>query len=1197
MAKKLTHKEILANKKTNRKNKWIKHKKYKDRIISKTKTPKNTIFLSRIKKSNNVQSVQGFALITIGLFLISSFFIVFPTLDINEGVSETENSLYSQKQKNGASGEDSWKYTKEGNSSDNDGIYDIIQESNTGTEYKFNPYPDYKVSEIPSNGYHELQVDFQTSNLETEDINLQVWDYSAKQWNNRVTFDETTPTPLLYALNADEISAGECYIRFVDSDQTFGDNTATDLEIDYVRVYTSSNTGDNYIDDDTSNVDGENDKGTILNFNNFKEFDSNYGTLLEENTGGVGGGISIDAFTTYGNDASPYSFSHTTPSASNRLLVVNVHTDNGEAVTSVTYSGQLLTLLAAHLHSRGKPYVSVWMLTAPPNGTYTVSISLSSDDKIAVAAISYSGVDQTIPIDNASTNEGKPSSPSITITSEPGDLVQDAMASVAAGVPNPDPTQSQIYAQEMGGSGESDHYGVSSTKAGTSSVTMSWTISENKDWVIIGFNINSVEGELYELDQEVQWTSVDIIKENYRLAIYCGSFNTTENIGVYIWNPGWVLLFSDLNENSWNNVTITSYKNTTIIIRLLGGTETSDTELSEWNIDALIIYGWTEGHDYTGEGNAIADNGLFDSYTESGTGAQYTWNPADQTYTANDTESVQNCMLYIEYQLTDSGENWHVLLYNFTSSVYVNIGTITSTVWANFTYEITDIDFFNATMGFQVRFDDYTGDMIQTSLYIDFIALYIIPISTALNADETILIKEIGETALFNVTFTDVDQDSGITGANLTYLWDYGSGQLVEEGDGVYSLTIFTNSLDVGIYPINVTASLENYESQSIQLFLEIILIQTILTVDETTLTKEIGETAMFRVTFKDSNGFGITGANLTYLWNDGSGQLVEEVNGVYTLSLKTSSLAKGTYQINITASLPNYAVKVLQLSLVIVPTTTGFMDQVRDLLPYISLLILGAFGSTIAVQKYSNRKQEWFDKKNIRRIMVVWEVFALYDQTPSEVITENGLLDRDLVSGFFTAIKDITSEVTGITYETMKVYRAHPYYFVYTGTFYCVIILNDNPSSSLEKKLLLFARIVHEKYSSVIEESSEEYFSPSLGVPNTQLHLDEEVMRIFGLTPITALQDIVTVSLSYNEIQKLKIKDNIKAVLMTGHFLKDQFGTFPLEDLIQTASQSLNNVKDAHDAALEALKLGFINVVEKPLIPTAHSEIKIKNT
>ncbi|MFX0185955.1 MAG: hypothetical protein ACFE95_22955, partial [Candidatus Hodarchaeota archaeon] len=872
MAKKLIHKEAILNKKTNGKNKWVKHKKYKDRVISKTKTPKKTIFSSRIKKLNDAHKMQGFALIIIGLFLISSFFIIFPTLDLSEGVSEAESPIYSQNQKNGVSGEDNWKYTQEGNSSVNDGIYDIIKEINTGTEYKFDPYPDYNVSWIPSNGYHELQVDFQTSNLETEDIYLQVWDYSAKQWNTRITFDETTPTPLLYTLNADEISAGECYIRFVDSDQTFGDNTATDLEIDYVRVYTSSNTGDDYVDNDASNVDGENDKGTILNFNNFKNFDANNGILLEENTGGGVGGISLDAFTIYGNDATPYSFSHTTPTADYRLLVVNVHTDNGEAVTSVTYGGQLLTLVAAYLHSKGKPYISVWMLLAPPNGTYTVLINLSSDDKIAAAAISYSGVDQSTPIDNTSINEGKSFPPSITITSEPGDLVQDAMASVAVGVPNPDPTQNQIYTQEMGGSGVSDHYGASSTKPGATSVTLSWTLTENKDWVIIGFNINSAGGILYELDQEVQWTSVDISEENYRLAIYCGTFNTTENIRVYIWNTGWVLLISALSNNTWNNVTIDSYIDTTLTIRLLGGNETNDIDPSEWNIDALLIYGWTKENTYTTQGNADNDDGLFDSYIESGTGTQYKWNPADQTYTANDTEIFQNYMLYIEYQLTDSGENWQVLLYNFTSSVYVNIGTIMSTVWANFTYEITDIDFFNATMGFQVKFDDEIGDMTQTSLYIDFIAVNVIPISTALNADETILTKEIGETALFNVIFIDVNQDSGITGANLTYVWENGSGQLVEEGDGNYSLTIPTNSLDIGIYPINVTASLENFESQSIQLILEIILIQTTLTVDETTITKEIGETATYQVIFKNSKGFGITGANLTYVWDYGSG-------------------------------------------------------------------------------------------------------------------------------------------------------------------------------------------------------------------------------------------------------------------------------------------------------------------------------------
>ena len=1092
MAKELIHKDLPSNIKNNTKNNRKTSLKNEKCIISKAKTSKTNIFSVRIKKAIKAHNKQKFALIIIGLFLISSFFTVFSTSDLNNRVSGPESFTETHTQKNGFSNGDSWKYTHEGNSSANDGIYDIIQESNTGTEYRFNPYPDYNISGIPSNGYNELQVDFQTSNLDAEDINLEIWNYSAKQWKTRIPLNDSTPTPVKYNLTIHEINTGECYIRFVDSDQSFGDDAQTVLEIDYVRVYTPTNTGDDYVDNDTSNVDGETDKGNIIDFNNFTEFDSNNGVLVEENTGSGSGEVAVDNITTNSGDLQSFTHSHTV-SGINRLLIVSVQIIDKEVfVTDVTYAGEsnYLTKVTEKSYDDNidkKPRVEVWKLINPPTGEHDVIITLSEKGKAAIGVISYTGVDQTTPIDGVNSTFGKSTTPSITVASNPGDLVQDAMASDSHGLPINGSGQTLRWTEEMTG----DKYGAGSTEAGATSVVMNWTLNENKEWVIIGFNIKKITYSAnYEIDQEIQWTSLDTNMDNYWFAIFCGTFNTTESIEIYIWDTDhWVLLFVDLNENNWNNITITSYIDSTTTIRFLGGHEIGDTERSEWNIDVCIIYGRTDKYDYTTEGNANANDEIFDSYTESGSGAQYTFNPADQTYTANDTANIQNYILYIEYQLTDSVENWHVLLYNFTSSVFVNIGSITSKILTNFTYEITDIDFFNSTMGFQVRFDDNIEDMTQTILYIDFIALYITPISTT-------------------------------------------------------------------------------------------------LTVDETTLTKEIGETAMFRVTFKDSKDFGITGANISYLWDYGSGQLLEEGDGVYTLSLKTSPLTKGTYHINITASLTNYAVKGLQVSLIIVPKTTGFLNQIRDLFPYIALLILGAFGSIITLQKYSNHKQELFDKKKIRRIMVVYEVFALYDQTPSEVFTENGIIDKDLISGFFTAIKDITSEVTGITYETMKVYRAHPYYFVYTGTFYCVIILNESPSPSLEKKLLLFSRIVHEKYSNVIEECNEEYFSPTLGIPNTQLDLDEEVMKIFGLTPITALQDIVTVSLSYNEIEKLKIKDNIKVVLMAGHFLKDQFGTFPLEDLIRAISRSLNNIREAHNAVLEALKLGLINVVEKPLIP-----------
>jgi len=214
--------------------------------------------------------------------------------------------------------------------------------------------------------------------------------------------------------------------------------------------------------------------------------------------------------------------------------------------------------------------------------------------------------------------------------------------------------------------------------------------------------------------------------------------------------------------------------------------------------------------------------------------------------------------------------------------------------------------------------------------------------------------------------------------------------------------------------------------------------------------------------------------------------------------------------------------------------------------------------------------------------------------------------VDKELVSGFFTAIKYFAEEVAGTTLETMKVYPGYPYYFVYTGNFYCVLILSDKPSPVLEEKLLDFARVVEEKYGEIVKEKYwEAYTFGLLCVPEIRLDLneevsqifgitpffDEEVMRAFGLTPMTKLHEIVTIFLTYEEIEKLKVRDDVKKVLMTGRDLTDKFGKFPLEKLIQVAADSLSDIRIAHSAVLEALEAGLITVVGKSVFPEGEHE------
>ncbi len=353
---------------------------------------------------------------------------------------------------------------------------------------------------------------------------------------------------------------------------------------------------EDFVDNNTSDTDSSVDKGSHSNFSAQQDGpDSIYDTLTEENTGGEGISVTISNITTFADDASSFSFSHTS-TGSDRLLIVSVHSDNGDRdVTTVSYGETNLNHLTTIIHSGGKPRIEVWYLTAPNTGSNTVSVSLAGGaDKCAIGAISYTGVNQTNPIQGTITTQGYSTTPSVTVSAETGYLVQDAMASISDGSPSVGSGQTEIYniEMEMGGEGVSSHYGSASTEEWDTSVTMSWSLTESKEWVMVGFSIVGVEQVNNELDLEVQWTNVDYNQPNEELCIYGGTMGT-EDISVDVWDgAAWQNLFTDLT-NGWNNITISSYlTSSTFTIRFKGATETNDLTQNSWRIDASLLHVW-----------------------------------------------------------------------------------------------------------------------------------------------------------------------------------------------------------------------------------------------------------------------------------------------------------------------------------------------------------------------------------------------------------------------------------------------------------------------------------------------------------------------------------------------------------------------------------------------------------------------------
>jgi uncharacterized repeat protein (TIGR01451 family) len=197
-----------------------------------------------------------------------------------------------------------------------------------------------------------------------------------------------------------------------------------------------------------------------------------------------------------GTDISPtfssLTWSHTTGTGNNRLLLVGVALESdsqGTTVSSITYSGQSLTRAGFQQSSDNEARMEIWRLINPPSGTANVVVSLnqSCDDAVVAVASTFSGVHQSTPLGtfaSAQSDQGDSApQPSLTLASAAGELVFDMLALDDADTvtaPGGGQTQRLNLTQSDSDSGIT---GAASTKAGASSVSMSWATSPDS-WAL-----------------------------------------------------------------------------------------------------------------------------------------------------------------------------------------------------------------------------------------------------------------------------------------------------------------------------------------------------------------------------------------------------------------------------------------------------------------------------------------------------------------------------------------------------------------------------------------------------------------------------------------------------------------------------------------------------------------------------------------
>ena len=233
-----------------------------------------------------------------------------------------------------------------------------------------------------------------------------------------------------------------------------------------------------------------------------------------------------------GNNTRQITFAHTTTTTGTNLLLlvavsINITSATATTVSGVTYNGNALTFLGAHNDAGNTRRVEMWYQLAPSTGTNNVIVSVkipaAATVGVVAGAVTFTGVDQTVPLGAFTSADGAAAGYSeLDVSSVVNGMVLDVLAiggNRTITIPGPQVSEWNLTTNNGGAPKDPpDVTGSASARTGAPSVPLSETFSGNSNWSLGAVPINP--------------SSADIgVSTSVASAVFLGS-NTTYNITV-----------------------------------------------------------------------------------------------------------------------------------------------------------------------------------------------------------------------------------------------------------------------------------------------------------------------------------------------------------------------------------------------------------------------------------------------------------------------------------------------------------------------------------------------------------------------------------------------------------------------------------------------------------------------------------------
>jgi len=200
-----------------------------------------------------------------------------------------------------------------------------------------------------------------------------------------------------------------------------------------------------------------------------------------------------------------FNFNHTTANVANRLLVVgvsmNIFGNTGATVNGITYNATALTRWGVHNDAGVTRRVEVWYLIAPAVGTLNVAVTVTLPNAarvgVTAGAMTFTGVDQTLPLSMMVSNDGAGGSfAQLDIPSGTNQIVFDMLTVAATSAVTKGPSETQQWNLNSGNTTASDVIGFGSTNVGAASVPMSETFSAATNWSVAGASVMPLQADV-----------------------------------------------------------------------------------------------------------------------------------------------------------------------------------------------------------------------------------------------------------------------------------------------------------------------------------------------------------------------------------------------------------------------------------------------------------------------------------------------------------------------------------------------------------------------------------------------------------------------------------------------------------------------------------------------------------------------------